>query len=211
MLQLRNESDPESPEPWTSSAEQLPPPWPGHFVDLPSGKLYVRTAPLEVRTAPLAADPGPTPRRRGGWLPRVRPAAAPAGSAASPQSTGFGEPALFIHGLGGSSTNWTDLMDLLSRPADSAPAVPVLECTAIDLPGFGCSPPPVDGGYSISSHASAVIELIERQGRGPVHLIGNSMGGAVSTRVAARRPDLVRSLILISPALPDLRPRPLPL
>ncbi len=37
------------------------------------------------------------------------------------------------------------------------------------------------------------------------------MGGAVSTRVAACRPDLVRTLTLVSPALPDLRPRPLPL
>ncbi|HEX9031276.1 MAG TPA: alpha/beta fold hydrolase [Streptosporangiaceae bacterium] len=121
------------------------------------------------------------------------------------------EPALFVHGLGGSSTNWTDLMDLLSRPLDARPAAPVLACSAIDLPGFGSSPPPLSDDYSISAHASAIIELIEKQQQGPVHLIGNSMGGAVITRVAARRPDLARTLTLISPALPDLRPRPLPL
>ena len=40
----------------------------------------------------------------------------------------------------------------------------------------------------------------------PVHLFGNSMGGAVALQVAARRADLVRTLCLISPALPDLRP-----
>jgi pimeloyl-ACP methyl ester carboxylesterase len=40
-----------------------------------------------------------------------------------------------------------------------------------------------------------------------VHLFGNSLGGAVSTQVAARRPDLVRTLTLVSPALPSLRPR----
>ena len=56
----------------------------------------------------------------------------------------------------------------------------------------------------------SVISLIEQRGNWPVHLIGNSLGGAVSTRVAARRPDLVRTLTLISPALPDLRPRLLP-
>ena len=39
-----------------------------------------------------------------------------------------------------------------------------------------------------------------------VHLFGNSMGGAVALQVAARRADLVRTLCLISPALPDLRP-----
>jgi pimeloyl-ACP methyl ester carboxylesterase len=120
------------------------------------------------------------------------------------------EPAIFIHGLGGSSTNWTDLMDLLSRPVQGQPAAPVLACAAIDLPGFGSSPP-ASGDYSINAHATTVIQLIEEQGLGPVHLIGNSLGGAVSTRVAARRPDLVRTLVLVSPALPDLRPRPLPM
>jgi len=41
-----------------------------------------------------------------------------------------------------------------------------------------------------------------------VHLAGNSMGGAVSIRVAAARPDLLRTLTLVSPALPDLLVRP---
>jgi pimeloyl-ACP methyl ester carboxylesterase len=40
-----------------------------------------------------------------------------------------------------------------------------------------------------------------------VHLIGNSLGGAVCLKIAATRPELVRTLTLISPALPDLRPR----
>jgi pimeloyl-ACP methyl ester carboxylesterase len=51
-----------------------------------------------------------------------------------------------------------------------------------------------------------VARLVEVDGRGPVHLLGNSLGGAVATAVAAYRPDLVRTLTLISPALPDLRP-----
>ncbi|MHB1432909.1 MAG: alpha/beta fold hydrolase, partial [Streptosporangiaceae bacterium] len=131
--------------------------------------------------------------------------------ARSAPERGMGEPALFIHGLGGASTNWTDLMDLLSRPSDARPSAPVLDCSAIDLPGFGFSPPAADGDYSISAHASAVIEYIEHLGIWPVHLIGNSLGGAVGTRVAARRPDLVRTLTLVSPAMPDLRPRPLPI
>jgi pimeloyl-ACP methyl ester carboxylesterase len=78
---------------------------------------------------------------------------------------------------------------------------------AIDLPGFGYSPPPPDRDYSVSAHARTVARVIERRGHGPVHLFGNSLGGAVVTRLAARRPDLVRTLTLISPALPDLRPR----
>ncbi len=109
-----------------------------------------------------------------------------------------GEPALFVHGLGGGSTNWTDLMGLLADQLDGE---------AVDLPGFGHSPPPTQGRYRLSTHAKAVIALLERRGRGPVHLFGNSLGGAVSTRVAAWRPDLVKTLTLISPALPNLRPK----
>jgi pimeloyl-ACP methyl ester carboxylesterase len=111
---------------------------------------------------------------------------------------GPGEPALCVHGLEGSSRNWTDLMDLLR---------PVLHCEALDLPGFGKSPPRPDGRYSIAALAQTVTALIERRPRTPLHLIANSLGGAVAVKVAATRPDLVKTLTLISPALPDSRPR----
>jgi len=100
-------------------------------------------------------------------------------------------------------------MGLLSSPA--RPGEPVLDIEALDLPGFGESEVPADGDYSIGGQAASVIELIDKRARWPVHLVGNSLGGAVCTRVAARRPDLVRTLTLVSPALPDLRPRILPL
>ncbi|MEV6408427.1 alpha/beta fold hydrolase [Streptomyces bobili] len=106
------------------------------------------------------------------------------------------QPALYVHGLGGSSQNWSALMAQLDG---------VVESEAVDLSGFGDSPPPDDGNYSITAHARAVIRHLDASGRGPVHLFGNSLGGAVSTRVAAVRPDLVRTLTLVSPALPELR------
>ena len=118
-------------------------------------------------------------------------------SAVSPGGQGA-EPALCVHGLAGSSRNWTDLMDLL-RPA--------LAADALDLPGFGDSPPRPDGRYGIAAYARTVAALIERRGRGPVHLIANSLGGAVGVKLTATRPDLVKTLTLISPALPDSRPR----
>ncbi|MFE9837206.1 alpha/beta fold hydrolase [Streptomyces sp. NPDC005551] len=105
-------------------------------------------------------------------------------------------PALYVHGLGGSSQNWSALMPLLDGVVDSE---------ALDLPGFGDSPPPDDGDYSLTGHARAVIRYLDASGRGPVHLFGNSLGGAVATRVAAVRPDLVRTLTLVSPALPEIR------
>lgn len=106
------------------------------------------------------------------------------------------EPALCVHGLAGSARNWTDLMDELR---------PLLDCAAVDLPGFGESLPRPDGRYSVTAMAQTLAALIERQGRGPVHLIGNSLGAAITVRLAARRPQLVRSLTLVCPALPDAR------
>ncbi|AZM91037.1 MULTISPECIES: alpha/beta fold hydrolase [Streptomyces] len=105
-------------------------------------------------------------------------------------------PALFVHGLGGSSQNWSELMLRLAGTVDGE---------ALDLPGFGWSPPPADRDYSVTALSRAVIRHLDAAGRGPVHLFGNSLGGAVSTRVAAVRPDLVRTLTLVSPALPELR------
>jgi pimeloyl-ACP methyl ester carboxylesterase len=108
-----------------------------------------------------------------------------------------GEPALCVHGLAGSSRNWTDLIDLLR---------PRLACDALDLPGFGDSPPRPDRRYSIAALAQTVSALIEHKNNTSVHLIASSLGGAVAVKLAATRPDLVRTLTLISPALPDSRP-----
>jgi pimeloyl-ACP methyl ester carboxylesterase len=110
------------------------------------------------------------------------------------------ELVLFVHGMSGAATNWTDLMGDLA---------PDFDCAAPDMPGSGFSPPPkTSAGYSVSAQAGTVIRLVETLNRAPVHLVGNSMGGAVSVRVAARRPDLVKTLTLISPAMPDLKVRP---
>lgn len=118
-------------------------------------------------------------------------------------SDGPRERALYVHGLGGASTNWTDLAALLAVRFDG---------WAVDLPGFGRSQPPRHPRYSIRSHVRAVVDVLERlrdepgEGAGrPVHLLGNSLGGLVSVLVAARRPDLVASLTLISPAMPVYR------
>ncbi len=114
----------------------------------------------------------------------------------TPATVPDAEPAVYVHGLGGSSANWTDLADLLSDRLDGY---------ALDLPGFGRSEPA--RRYTLPALAQRVVRVIEHTGRGPVHLFGNSLGGAVSVRVAATRPDLVRSLTLISPAMPFMDPR----
>lgn len=131
-------------------------------------------------------------RAVGGYTLFVRRAAA---------TTAPSEPAVFVHGLGGASTNWTDLMYLLRDRVDGY---------APDLPGFGHSPAPPDQNYRLDSHVRAVAALIEELGA-PVHLFGNSLGGAATTRLAAERPELVRTLTLVAPALPSPFPRREPL
>lgn len=155
----------------------LLPPWPGAMVPVTGGEVFVRHTPWS----------GPLP---------VGDAAGGAASADAPH-----ERALYVHGLGGASTNWTDLAALLAVRFDG---------WALDLPGFGQSAPPAR--YSIHRHVQAVVDVLEwiiaRPGPGqgrPVHLVGNSLGGLVSVWVAARRPDLVASLTLISAAMPVYR------
>lgn len=115
-----------------------------------------------------------------------------------PATSADAAPAVLIHGLGGSALNWTDLTwGLRDR----------LETWAVDLSGFGMSPPPRDGDVSPAGYARGVAEFIEFLGRGPVHIFGNSLGGAVAVQLAARRPDLVLSVTLVSPALPRLLPQ----
>jgi pimeloyl-ACP methyl ester carboxylesterase len=76
----------------------------------------------------------------------------------------------------------------------------------------------VSDTYSIAQHVDDVIAFIEKLDTGPVDLMGHSRGGHVSFRVAQRRPDLLRRLILAEPGGeldatldPEFKPGPSPL
>jgi pimeloyl-ACP methyl ester carboxylesterase len=134
--------------------------------------------------------PGPWPGRQvtsGGVTLHVRETAGP-----------DGVPAVYVHGLAGSATNWTDLAGLLSARAAGI---------AVDLPGFGRSQPLAVPDWTPAGHADALLCFLAGRGQ-RVHLLGNSLGGLVALTVAARRPELVETLTLISPAMPDRRPDP---
>jgi pimeloyl-ACP methyl ester carboxylesterase len=160
------------------------------------------TTPLPALDPTVPPWPGEeVPVRGGSVFVRRTPWRGPVEGGGAPR-----ERALYVHGLGGASTNWTDLAALLAVRFDG---------WAVDLPGFGRSRPPARSRYSVRGHVRAVIEVLEHvaaqpgPGTGhPVHLVGNSLGGLVSLLVAALRPDLVATLTLVSPAMPVYRVPP---
>jgi pimeloyl-ACP methyl ester carboxylesterase len=166
-------------------------------VTVPTRRRELTRVPLCPEGVPavdLTAKPPPgryvdVPMSPGRTRLFVRETAGPRGATAG--------TAVYLHGLAGSSTNWTDLARVMACRVRGL---------AIDLPGFGRSEPPGWFDFSRAAQARVVTRFVEDLGTNPVHLIGNSYGAAVAIEVAARRPDLVTTVTLISPAVPDLRP-----
>lgn len=109
---------------------------------------------------------------------------------------GEGSAIVLVHGLGGSIANWDALAPGLT---------PIGRVTALDLPGFGDSPPAAD--WSLETQARALSSFVETQ-NGPAVLVGNSLGALLSEMVAASQPELVSHLVLVSPATPPRLPDP---
>jgi pimeloyl-ACP methyl ester carboxylesterase/CRP-like cAMP-binding protein len=73
-------------------------------------------------------------------------------------------------------------------------------CIAVDLPGYGKSPP-LEEETTIPAYAELLVDLIEEVCDGPVVLVGHSMGGMTSLIIAQRYPMLVERMVLISPTI----------
>ena len=99
---------------------------------------------------------------------------------------------VLVHGLGGNHANWLAIAPMLAQRG---------RVLALDLPGFGLSPL-AGRKATMSSSRSIIGRFIHEVAHGPVVLIGNSMGGALSIAQAVADPDSVKGLVLISPALP---------
>jgi pimeloyl-ACP methyl ester carboxylesterase len=80
--------------------------------------------------------------------------------------------------------------------------VPALQerfyCVAVDLLGFGENEKPADADYSIAAQAQRIIALADELGHQRFSLIGHSMGGQISTHIAAiTAPERVEHLIIV--------------
>jgi pimeloyl-ACP methyl ester carboxylesterase len=104
---------------------------------------------------------------------------------------GDGDPVLLLHGIGCSLEDFDEQFALLSDR---------YRCWAVDLAGFGGSDPmPVPG--SVPRLGAFVAAFLDAVGvHRPLHVVGNSLGGAVALQFAADHPERVRSLALADPA-----------
>ena len=99
---------------------------------------------------------------------------------------------LLIHGFGGDLDNWLFNHDALVAKTGK-------RVIALDLPGHGQSSKSVGNG-SFNFFADAIHRFVDAMKIDKVHLVGHSMGGAVSLQFAEQRPDAVLTLSLICAA-----------
>jgi pyruvate dehydrogenase E2 component (dihydrolipoamide acetyltransferase) len=100
-----------------------------------------------------------------------------------------GTPIILIHGFGADLMGWAFNQGAL---ADDRPVY------AIDLPGHGGSSKTLEDG-STHELAKAVTDFMDAKGIAKAHLVGHSLGGAVSLLIASKSPERVSALTLIAP------------
>jgi pimeloyl-ACP methyl ester carboxylesterase len=101
-------------------------------------------------------------------------------------------PVLLLHGAGGSSLHFAELVTPLGRHRRTV---------ALDLPGHGSSDPleiPPSPDELLERYRDLVAEAAERLGLGRFVLVGHSMGGAIALQFALAFPDRLSGLVLVA-------------
>ncbi|MBT2322615.1 alpha/beta fold hydrolase [Variovorax paradoxus] len=101
---------------------------------------------------------------------------------------GEGKPLLLVHGLGSSWRSWQTIMEPLAAQRS---------VVAIDLPGFGKSPP-LAGEVSLKTLANAVTQFLREHELIGTDAVGSSMGARLVLELA-RRGDVLGSVVLLDP------------
>src|SRR3954451_5895154 len=104
---------------------------------------------------------------------------------------GTGEPLLLVHGTGSSLRVWDPLVERLAARRT---------VIAVDLPGFGASPPLTPSGPPPTPTGFAVIltDFLGQLGHSTAHIAGNSVGGWTALEMA--KLGAARSVVALSPA-----------
>ena len=106
---------------------------------------------------------------------------------------GCGPTVVLVHGLLGYSFSWRKAIPILAGER---------EVVAVDMPGAGFSEctSALDG--RLVAAAQRLMKFLETIGAVPCDLIGSSYGGTTALRLAAIKPERIRTLVLVSPANP---------
>ncbi len=100
-------------------------------------------------------------------------------------------PLVLLHGL----AERRQVFDWLA-----AALAPHLRLVALDLPGFGSSPPLAGGGFDLGAVCARIEAALAELGLDRPAMLGHSLGGGVAVRYAAERPGALRALALVAPA-----------
>ncbi|MFC7219171.1 alpha/beta fold hydrolase [Streptomyces polyrhachis] len=139
------------------------------------------------------ADPSPSSSSRGypKGLPSPRGGGPGSGSAAGSAPRVHPEPkrpgVLLLHGLMGRASHWAPTARWLAGR---------YRAVAVDQRGHGRSGKPAEGPYGRDAFVQDAEAVVEQLDLAPVALIGHSMGALTAWQLAARRPELVRALVI---------------
>jgi pimeloyl-ACP methyl ester carboxylesterase len=111
---------------------------------------------------------------------------------AEPRVPGGGIPLVLVHGLGDRDESWAPMLKRLKRAG--------FHVYAPDLLGYGRSPKPADGDYSMEGEAKFVYDFMQALGLQRTHLGGWSMGGWVAMNVAHDHPEMIDRVVLFDSA-----------
>lgn len=152
----------------------------------------LESGPLAAYPASDYGNPDPTPEwMQVDWREHLRRVDLPGADGVNYAEIGEGEPIIFVHGIAGC---WRNFLENLPYFGRSHRAI------ALDLPGFGDSPMP-SWEITMANYGRLIHDFCERLGIDSVAaLVGNSMGGFISTEAVIEEPDRFERLVLISAA-----------
>ena len=100
-----------------------------------------------------------------------------------------GSPVLFIHGIGQYIESWLPSFGVLAEK---------YRVYAVDLLGHGRTDKPLDVSYKVADLAQFVKDFMATLGIERAHVVGHSLGGAISLQLALMQPSAVDKLVLVN-------------